>query len=234
MILAGPVAEKITGLGGTVITGARVTRLIVANNRVKSVEVNGVSNYECDYVVMVVSLGPAHQIIRASSLEESFSKLLSLPTMPEVNLQLEFTRSVWPVDRAMFGVGTSLITFTEQSRTTFKDKPGRLSIILTPPDRLSLMKDVEIFEIFKQDAPRLGIDPARVTSYRVIRHPADFYLLSPHMNNLRPGTRTDIGNLFLAGDYVRQSFMATMEGAIITGNSAAREIKRAARSKLNG
>ena len=233
-VLAGPVAEKITGLGGTVITGARVTRLIVANNRVKSVEVNGVSNYECDYVVMAVSLGPAHQIIRASSLEESFSKLLSLPTMPEVNLQLEFTRSVWPVDRAVFGVGTSLITFTEQSRTTFKDKPGRLSIILTPPDRLSLMKDVEIFEIFKQDAPRLGIDPDGVTSYRVIRHPADFYLLSPHMNNLRPGTRTDIGNLFLAGDYVRQSFMATMEGAIITGNSAAREIKRAAQSKLNG
>jgi 15-cis-phytoene desaturase len=227
-VLAGPIAEKITGLGGTVMTGARVTRLIVANNRVRGVEVNGVSNYECDYVVMAASLGPAHEIIRASSLEVSFPELLALQAMPEVNLQLEFTRPVWPVDRAVFGVGTSLITFTEQSRTTFKDKSGRLSIILTPPDRIIGLKDAEIYEIFKQDAPLLCIDPARVTGYRVIRHPADFYLLSPHMNKLRPGTRTAIENLFLAGDYVQQSFMATMEGAIITGNSAAREVMRAA------
>jgi 15-cis-phytoene desaturase len=227
-VLAGPIAEKITGLGGTVMTGARVTRLIVANNRVQGVEVNGVSNYECDYVVMAASLGPAHEIIRASSLEASFPELLALQAMPEVNLQLEFTRPVWPVDRAVFGVGTSLITFTEQSRTTFKDKSGRLSIILTPPDRIMGLKDAEIYEIFKQDAPLLCIDPARVTGYRVIRHPADFYLLSPHMNKLRPGTRTAIENLFLAGDYVQQSFMATMEGAIITGNSAAREVMRAA------
>jgi 15-cis-phytoene desaturase len=229
-VLAGPIAEKITRLGGTVITGARVTRLIVANNRIQGVQVNGALDYACDYVIMATSLGPAHEIIRASSLEESFPKLLSLPTMPEVNLQLEFTRPAWPVDRAVFGVGTSLITFTEQSRTTFKDKPGRLSIILTPPERIFSMKDDEIFEIFKQDAPRLGIDPARVSGYRVIRHPADFYLLSPHMNKLRPGTCTQIEGLFLAGDYVQQSFMATMEGAIITGNSAAREVKIAARA----
>jgi 15-cis-phytoene desaturase len=227
-VLAGPVTEKITELGGTVLTGSRVTRLIVANNRVQGVEVNGVSSYECDYVVMAAALGPAHEIIRASSLEASFPELLALPAMPEVNLQLEFTRPAWPVDRAVFGVGTSLITFTEQSRTTFKDKPGRLSIILTPPGRLIGMNDAEIFEIFKQEAPLLDIDPARVTGYRVIRHPADFYLLSPHMNKLRPGTRTAVENLFLAGDYVQQSFMATMEGAIITGNSAAREVIRAA------
>jgi 15-cis-phytoene desaturase len=229
-ILAGPVAEKITRLGGTIITEARVTRLIVHNNRVQGVQVNDTDDYACDYVVMAASLGPAHEIIRASSLQDAFPQLLSLPTMPEVNLQLEFSRPIWPVDRAVFGPGTSLITFTEQSRTTFKDKPGRLSIILTPPDRLIGMSDAEIFEVFKQDAPRLGIDPARVTGYRVIRHPADFYLLSPRMNKLRPGTRTAVENLFLAGDYVQQSFMATMEGAIITGNSAAREVKRAARA----
>jgi 15-cis-phytoene desaturase len=222
--------EKITRSGGNVLTGARVTSLIVNNNRVQGVQVNGVSDYACDYLVMATSLGPAHEIIRASSLEQSFPELLSLSTMPEINLQLEFTRPVWPVDHAVFGVGTSLITFTEQSRTTFKDKSGRLSIILTPPERIFSMNDVDIFEIFKRDAPRLGIDPARVTDYRVIRHPADFYLLSPHMNKLRPGTRTTVENLFLAGDYVQQSFMATMEGAIITGNSAAREVKRAARA----
>jgi uncharacterized protein with NAD-binding domain and iron-sulfur cluster len=44
------------------------------------------------------------------------------------------------------------------------------------------------------------------------------------MNKLRPQPRTIISGLFLAGDYVRQSFMATMEGAVIAGNNAASEV----------
>jgi 15-cis-phytoene desaturase len=228
--LAGPIAERINRMGGTVVTDALVTRLIVTNNQVRGVQINDQTEYWCDYVVMAAPLGPAQKIIRASSLESAFSEMLALLPMPEVNLQLEFTRPVWPVDRTVFGVGTSLITFTEQSRTTFRDKPGRLSIILTPPARIIGMKDEEIFEIFKEDAPKLGIDAARVTGYRVIRHPADFYLLGPGMNKLRPQTRTSVRGLALAGDYVRQSFMATMEGAVISGNKAAREIKMMERS----
>ena len=229
-VLAEPIAEKIKALGGTVLTDARVTRLIVSDNRVHGVRVNDSRDHACDHVVIAASLGPAHEIIRASSLQDAFPQLLSLPSMPEVNLQLEFTRAVWPADRAVFGVGTSLITFTEQSRTTFKDKPGRLSIILTPPEAIIGMKDADIFEIFRRDAPGLGIDPSRVSGYRVVRHPTDFYLLSQHMNKRRPGTRTAVQGLFLAGDYVQQSFMATMEGAILSGNAAAREVIAAARA----
>src|SRR5688500_9645272 len=82
-VLAGPVVERITGLGGTVITEARVTRLLVVNNRVRGVLVNNETEYAADYVVLATSLGPAHQIIRASSLQGSFPDLLSLPSMPE-------------------------------------------------------------------------------------------------------------------------------------------------------
>jgi 15-cis-phytoene desaturase len=223
-VLAGPIAERINKSGGTVSTNVAVTRLIVENNRIQGVQVNDGADYSCDYVVMAASLGPAQRIIRASSLETAFSKLLSLPSMPEVNLQLELTRPAWPVDHTVFGVGTQLITFTEQSRTTFRNKTGRLSIILTPPDELIGMDDEDIYAVFTRDAPRLGIDVGCVVNYRVVRHPADFYLLSPHMNKLRPQTRTPVHGLFLAGDYVQQSFMATMEGAVITGMNAAREV----------
>ena len=82
-----------------------------------------------------------------------FRNLLSLNSMPEVNLQLEFNHPAWPADRTAFGVGALLVTFTEQSRTTFPDKTGRLSIILSPPDKIIGLKDKEIFEILKRDAP---------------------------------------------------------------------------------
>jgi len=174
-VLVRPIAERIAQLGGTVITDAPVTRLVVINNRVRSVLVNNETEYACDYVVLATSLEPTQLIIRTSSLEDAFPGLLSLPSMPEVNLQLELIDPAWPVDRTVFGIGTSLITFTEQSRTTFTDKAGRLSIILSPPDKIIGLKDEEIFEIFKREAPRLGIDTAHVTNYRVIQHPADFY-----------------------------------------------------------
>lgn len=140
-ILVEPIVEQIKKLGGTVVTNAKVTRLIVEKNRMKCVEVNDKTDYPCDYLVMAASLNPAHQIIRASSLDYAFPELLSLPFMPEVNLQIEFARPAWPVDRTVFGVGTSLITFSEQSRTTFTNKPGRLSIILTPPERILDLRD---------------------------------------------------------------------------------------------
>jgi 15-cis-phytoene desaturase len=228
-VLAGPIAERIVKEGGSVTTNAKATALIVADNHIQGVRINDQTDYHCDYVIMAAPLGPAHQIVRASGLESTFPELLSLPSMPEVNLQLEFKRPAWPVDHTVFGVGTSLITFTEQSRTTFRNKTGRLSIILTPPNNIIDMADEDIFGIFERDAPKLGIGTADVTDYRVIKHPADFYLLSPGMNKLRPQTKTSVQGLFLAGDYVRQSFMATMEGAVITGNNAANEVIRSSK-----
>jgi 15-cis-phytoene desaturase len=195
-VLTEPVARKITQLGGSIITDARVTRLNVDNNRIQSVQLNGKTNYLCDYAILAAPLGPTHEIIRASSLQSAFPELLSLEPMPEVNLQLEFSRAAWPVDRTVFGVGTQLITFAEQSRTIFKEKSGRMSIILTPPEEIIGKKDKEIFEIFRRDAPSLGIDPSLVTNYRVIRHSADFYLLSPQRDKLRP-KQAQISRVFI-------------------------------------
>ena len=179
---------------------------------------------------MAASLGPVHDIICASSLHDTFPELLSLKTMPEVNLQIEFNRAAWPIDRTVFGVGTQIITFAAQSRTTFPDKSGRLSIILISPEDIIHKKDKEIFGIFKRDVLMLGIDPDAVTDYRIIRHRADFYLLSPYMNKSCPQTVNKVHGLFLEGNYVKQSFSTTMEGAIITGNNAAQEVKQAERS----
>lgn len=104
--LTEPIAQKITQLGDSVITNARVSKLSVANDRIQGVQVNNKTNYPCDYVIMAASLGPVHALIRASSLHNTFPELLSLKAMPEVNLQLEFNHVAWPVERTVFGVGT--------------------------------------------------------------------------------------------------------------------------------
>jgi uncharacterized protein with NAD-binding domain and iron-sulfur cluster len=37
----------------------------------------------------------------------------------------------------------------------------------------------------------------------------------------RPGTRTNVANLFLAGDWTDTGLPATIEGAVVSGNRAA-------------
>ena len=53
----------------------------------------------------------------------------------------------------------------------------------------------------------------------------DFYALSKGSQHLRPPQETGIAGLLLAGDYTRTSSFATMEGAVLSGEQAARLCK---------
>ncbi len=73
-----------------------------------------------------------------------------------------------PYDRTTFGPLTSLASFAEQSRSTFKHVPGRLSIILTPPERFLAMEKEDILKEVITDAKKLGMDiEPYITDYRV-------------------------------------------------------------------
>src|SRR5947199_10815405 len=92
------------------------------------------------------------------------------------------------------------------------------------------MEPAEILEVTCQDAERLGVPVRdRLVSYRVVKLPADFYSLSPGNDALRPPQETPIPGLTLAGDYTRQEYLATMEGAVVSGRLAARIVEAAAR-----
>jgi 15-cis-phytoene desaturase len=148
--------------------------------------------------------------------------MLSLPTTPSVTVQLELDRPATDVDRTIFGPGTALACFAEQSRTTFRHARGRLSIILTPPEPFLTMPPDDILTLVVDDAARLGIDlEGHVTDFRVIAHPHDFHSLEPGHLGLRPEQRTPVPGLSLAGDYTRQKYMASMEGAVVSGQRAA-------------
>jgi 15-cis-phytoene desaturase len=148
--------------------------------------------------------------------------------MPSVNIQMELDRPSMPIDRVTFAPGTVLASFAEESRTTFRQSRGRFSVILTPPEPFLHMNDAQILEITCRDAERLGIHlKDRLIAYRVVRLPADFYELSPGTEALRPPQETPIPGLTLAGDYTRQQYIATMEGAVVSGRLAARAVEAA-------
>jgi len=227
-VMCKPIADAIEKRGGEVRLSTPVDRLLVEDGRVVGVAANGAS-VRAPRVVLATQIGPAQKIIRASfpegSQDAELEKLLVLPSMPGVAVQLELESPAAPDDHCVFGPNSILGTFAEQSHTTFSHSKGRISTFLSPSEPFMTMPDDEVVRAVVADLKRQGIDVAgRVRQSAVVRHPSEFYLLEPGSEAKRPRQRTSIPGLALAGDYTKQPLICTMEGAVIAGRLAAEAV----------
>ncbi len=83
-----------------------------------------------------------------------------------------------------------------------------------PPETLAQRFWPEIMRAF-------GLDGAPVSS-RIVKERRATIAATPAMERLRPAARTRFANLFLAGDWIRTGLPATIEGAVRSGETAAR------------
>jgi 15-cis-phytoene desaturase len=224
-VMANPLANKIIENGGVVITDSEVTELIIENNAVKGVTADGI-DYRADHVILAASIGPAQKLIEESfGTHPWFAPMLSLPIMPSVTIQIELKEPCMDIDRTSFAPETCMAAFSEQSRSTFRHTAGRLSVILSPPEKFLAMQEQEILDYVINDAESIGLKIRNsVVQYRIVVEPAEFYALIPGTEDLRPQQKTPIPGLSLAGDYTKQKYLATMEGAVYSGRLAAETV----------
>lgn len=82
--------------------------------------------------------------------------------------------------------------------------------------------------IWRDVAAALDLPCNPVPPHRIIKERRATFAQTPAAN--RPGTRTALGNLYLAGDWTDTGLPATIEGAICSGHAAAAAIIRDLRS----
>ncbi|AFC33561.1 carotene 7,8-desaturase [Paenibacillus mucilaginosus 3016] len=224
-VMVEPLIEAIRDRGGEVRLNSPVRGLLRDGEAVRGVRLDS-GDLRAGHVVVAADLGSAQRLLRPEfGTAPQWQPFFALQTMPHITLQLELTEPLLPEDRTEFGPGTIWGSFTEQSRTTFRHVPGRVSAILTPSDELMALTDEEIFERACLDAVRLGLElRPKVTEYRVIRSRDLFYSVQPGNDRHRPEQRTGVPGLTLAGDYIRQSMYTTMEGAVRSGLLAAEAV----------
>ncbi len=228
-VMCRPLADAIERLGGTVRTSAPVRRLIVEDGTVTGVELENGEQLHGASVVVAANIRRSQKLLAEHFQDVSwFAPFFELESMPHVTAQFELPEPLLPQDRTTFGPGTQLGSFGEQSRTTFRDKAGRTSIILVDPDALIDLPEEDVWQRTVDGLKAIGMDGVdQATDYRIIRGSENFYRLTVGSEKKRPKQVTPIPGLFLAGDYTKQPFLATMEGAVISGQRAAREILKA-------
>lgn len=222
-LLANPLLKGVKERGGEVQLDAQVKQILRTEEKVIGVELNNGEKIHAGHIILATSLIHAKQLLKDIVEDQPwFDPMLNMPTMSAVTIQFDLREPALPYDRTTFAPLTILASFAEQSRTTFKHVPGRLSVILSQHEKFIDQVDEDIFERVIQDAQNVGVNlKSIVKDYRVIRHKDKFYHLGPNHDWMRPTQETPLEGLILAGDYTRQPLYSTMEGAVISGQKAA-------------
>ncbi len=224
-VMALPLADAIRRRRGEVLVGTPAEKVLMENGVVAGVVAGG-DEYKAPRVVIATQIGPAKKIVGATFGSESsdaeLNKLMSLDDMSGIAVQLELDSPAMSDDHVIFGPNSILGTFAEQSHTTFDRSAGRISTFLTPVEPYLQMPKEEIVAAVAADLKRQGIDvTGRIKNAAVVIHPSEFYLLEPGSEARRPTQRTSIPGLALAGDYTKQAYICSMEGAVVSGRLAA-------------
>jgi 15-cis-phytoene desaturase len=162
-----------------------------------------------------------------------FSKLEGLNGVPVINIHLWFDRKLTAIDHLLFSRSALLSVYADMSNTCreYAD-PDRsmLELVFAPAKDWIGRSDDEIVAATLEELKRLfpqhftGDNPATLRKAIVVKTPLSVYKTVPGCQALRPDQTSPIANFFLAGDYTMQRYLASMEGAVLSGRLCAEAI----------
>lgn len=162
-----------------------------------------------------------------------FSKLSGLNGVPVINIHLWFDRKLTDIDHLLFSRSDLLSVYADMSNTCreYAD-PDRsmLELVFAPAKEWIGRSDADIVAVTLEELKRLfpqhfAVDnPAILRKSIVVKTPLSVYKTVPGCQDLRPDQRSPIKNFFLAGDYTMQRYLASMEGAVLSGKLCAQAI----------
>lgn len=222
-VMCRPIVEKVQSLGGIFRFSEEGEKAITKNDKVCGVKTSNGKEYYAPDTIIATTLPSAKRILSEYKNDDRLKKLFALPSMSACTIQLELDKPALEKDITTFAPGTDMVSFAEQSRTTFQHAKGRLSIILGNPKEYSEKSAEEILNKVIDEMNTLGIHlDGHILDYRKVSEENEFYSLDCNSQKLRPKQKTGIKGLTLAGDYTLTSSFATMESAVISGKKAAK------------
>lgn len=227
-VMCDPIVRMIEARGGTFRFCEPVECVVLDDSgAVTGIRTKHGEEYLAAHTVVATPLPTAKHILSPLAFHPALEKLFALPTMSACSIQLELDRPALNKDITTFGPGTDMVSFAEQSRTTFCKSHGRLSVILGNAKEYAQKSEEEILVEVLDQMDRLGVHlRGHVRDYRKVAEEDEFYALTPGSQKLRPKQRTGIQGVTLAGDYTRTASLATMEGAVLSGRKAAKNVMK--------
>jgi len=185
------------------------------------VEVSGNPTLSAEVVVLAVPPDRAARLLPGEARID-VGRLARLGRSPIVNLHVVYDRPVLDLPFAA-GVRTPVQWVFDRTRSAGLSDGQYLAVSLSAADEELAMSSEDLrrryLPALAELLPRAA--GARVRTFFVTReHSATFRAL-PGARALRPGARTSLPGLLLAGSFTDTGWPATMEGAVRSGHAAA-------------
>ncbi|GGA05755.1 15-cis-phytoene desaturase [Okeania sp. KiyG1] len=241
--LCQPLVDYITKGGGEVELNAPLKEFLLNDDgKVNGFLIRGLNGAEdrvitADAYVSAMPVDPLKVMLpKPWQQMEYFQKLNGLEGVPVINLHLWFDRKLTDIDHLLFSRSPLLSVYADMSNTCREyANPDRsmLELVLAPAKDWISKSDQEIVAATMAELEKLfphhftGNSPAKLLKSHVVKTPRSVYKATSGRQDCRPSQVTPIANFFLTGDYTMQRYLASMEGAVLSGKLTAQAITKA-------
>ncbi|MCP9884815.1 15-cis-phytoene desaturase [Synechococcus sp. ATX 2A4] len=242
--LCEPIVASIRERGGEVHLDSPLREIRLADDgSVRGFRIGGIQGQpgrevEADAYVSALPVDPLKLLLPDPWRQlPYFQKLDGLKGVPVINIHLWFDRKLTAIDHLLFSRSDLLSVYADMSNTCreYADpERSMLELVFAPAAEWIGRSDDDIVAATLEELRRLfpnhftGDDQAKLRKARVVKTPLSVYKTVPGCQQLRPSQQSPIANFFLAGDYTMQRYLASMEGAVLSGKLCAEAVSRQA------
>nr|ABG72807.2 phytoene desaturase [Carica papaya] len=232
-----PIVDHILSLGGEVKLNSRIQTIELNNDgTVKSFILNSGDVIEGDAYVFATPVDILKLLLPESWKEILyFKRLEKLVGVPVINVHIWFDRKLKNTyDHLLFSRSPLLSVYADMSVTCkeyYNPNQSMLELVFAPAEEWISRSDSEIIDATMKELAKLFPDEiaadqgkAKILKYHVVKTPRSVYKTVPGCEPCRPVQRTPIEGFYLAGDYTKQKYLASMEGAVLSGKLCAQAI----------
>jgi phytoene desaturase len=215
-----PLVRLLESRGALVRFEGKVTGIGYDGQRVSGFVLEDGSVVEGDLFVSAMPVHSLRKVLPAALREKPyFDNLRHLKGQPVITVQLFFDRQVTHVHNLLFSSRTNIGVYADMANVAQDYHRGGASIVqfvVAPAEELIRLSDERLVAHVLADFRRLHPQAAgaELRKYTIVRIPNSVYQARPGVDAFRPDQQSPVPNLFLAGDYTQQEFLASIEGAV--------------------
>ncbi|KAL6537365.1 hypothetical protein OROMI_025899 [Orobanche minor] len=234
-----PIVDHIRSRGGEVRMNSRIQKVeLNEDGSVESFVLNDGNVIKGDAYVFATPVDILKLLLPEDWKEiQYFKKLDKLIGVPVINVHIWFDRKLKNTyDHLLFSRCASplLSVYADMSVTCkeyYNPNQSMLELVFAPAEEWISRSNEEIIEATMKELVKLFPDEisadqskAKILKYHIVRTPRSVYKTVPGSEPCRPLQKSPIKGFYLAGDYTKQKYLASMEGAVLSGKLCAQAI----------
>nr|ALE33746.1 phytoene desaturase 2 [Erythranthe lewisii] len=232
-----PIVDHIQSRGGQVKLNSRIQKIeLNEDGTVKSFILNNGHVIEGDAYVFATPVDILKLLLPDDWKEiQYFKKLEKLVGVPVINIHIWFDRKLKNTyDHVLFSRSPLLSVYADMSVTCkeyYDPNKSMLELVFAPAEEWISRSDEEIIDATMNELSKLFPDEisadqskAKILKYHVVKTPRSVYKTTPGTEPCRPSQKSPIKGFYLAGDYTKQQYLASMEGAVLSGKLCAQAV----------